>query len=34
MPPVAGREDRLPEIIDEIVATYDAISKTNHLGER
>ncbi len=34
MPPVAGREDRLPQIIDEIVATYDAISKTNHLGER
>ncbi|MBE3069151.1 MAG: serine acetyltransferase, partial [Planctomycetes bacterium] len=34
MPPVAGREEELPAIIDEIVATYDEISKTNHLGER
>jgi len=34
MAPVADREEELPAIIDEIVATYDEISKTNHLGER
>jgi serine O-acetyltransferase len=29
-----NREDELPRIIDEIVATYDAVSKINHLGDR
>lgn len=28
------REEKIPEIIDEIVATYDRVSKINHLGLR
>ena len=34
MPPSINREHELPPIIDEIVATYLAVSKINHLGER
>jgi len=29
-----GREDELPRIIDQIVATYDEVPKINHLGGR
>ncbi len=31
---VPGREDKLPGIIADIVATYDAVSKINHLADR
>ena len=31
---VPGREDQIPSIIDKIVATYDAVSKINHLSAR
>jgi len=34
MPSVPGREENIPEIIGEIVATYDRVSKINHLGTR
>jgi len=29
-----GREDELPRVIDQIVATYDDVPKINHLGGR
>ena len=28
------REDELPEIIGQVVATYEKVSKINHLGAR
>ena len=34
MSPVSGREDKLPGIIAEIVATYGTVSKINHLADR
>jgi len=34
MPSVPGHEESIPEIIGEIVATYDHLSKINHLGLR
>jgi serine O-acetyltransferase len=34
MPLIPGREDQLPQIIKDIVSTYDAVSKINHLGDR
>jgi serine O-acetyltransferase len=34
MPDASGGEEQLPQVIDEIVATYDAISTMRHLGER
>ncbi|KPK42698.1 MAG: serine acetyltransferase [Planctomycetes bacterium SM23_25] len=34
MPSAPGREENIPEIIGEIVGTYDEISTINHLGLR
>jgi serine O-acetyltransferase len=34
MPRIPYDEDELPGIINEIVATYDQVSKINHLGDR
>jgi serine O-acetyltransferase len=34
MSPLPGREEEIPPIIDEIVGTYDEISKINHLSDR
>ena len=34
MPDRPGRDDELPRIISDIVATYDEVSKINHLGAR
>jgi len=34
MSPVPGREDKLPQIIADIVATYGTVSKINHLADR
>jgi serine O-acetyltransferase len=34
MPGLPDREDELPEIIGQVVATYEKVSKINHLGAR